>query len=193
MEQTKDKIIACAFELFAGKGYASTSMDDIVRVSGISKGGIYHHFKSKEEIFLAIAQDRLEKRQRLVLASAAQSAMERLMQYISWTLQGYLTEEVQKNAKFTFEFWSVMSRNEQIAVKAKERYLVFFTDLAAILQQGISAGEFAGNLDVEAMVYLLLSTMDGIGFMNAVMGVPLTEETIRTYQNMIAKQVRNSL
>lgn len=193
MEQTKDKIIACAFELFAGKGYASTSMDDIVRVSGISKGGIYHHFKSKEEIFLAIAQDRLEKRQRLVLASAAQSAMERLMQYISWTLQGYLTEEVQKNAKFTFEFWSVMSRNEQIAVKAKERYLVFFTDLAAILQQGIGAGEFAGNLDVEAMVYLLLSTMDGIGFMNAVMGVPLTEETIRTYQDMIAKQVRNSL
>lgn len=193
MEQTKDKIIACAFELFAGKGYASTSMDDIVKVSGISKGGIYHHFKSKEEIFLAIAQDRLEKRQRLVLASAAQSAMERLMQYISWTLQGYLTEEVQKNAKFTFEFWSVMSRNEQIAVKAKERYLVFFTDLAAILQQGIGAGEFAGNLDVEAMVYLLLSTMDGIGFMNAVMGVPLTEETIRTYQDMIAKQVRNSL
>ncbi len=193
MEQTKDKIIACAFELFAGKGYASTSMDDIVKVSGISKGGIYHHFKSKEEIFLAIAQDRLEKRQRLVLASAAQSAMERLMQYISWTLQGYLTEEVQKNAKFTFEFWSVMSRNEQIAVKAKERYLVFFTDLAAILQQGIGAGEFARNLDVEAMVYLLLSTMDGIGFMNAVMGVPLTEETIRTYQDMIAKQVRNSL
>lgn len=51
-EETVAKILDVALELFAQKGYEHTSIQDIVdNLDGLSKGAIYHHFKSKEEIF----------------------------------------------------------------------------------------------------------------------------------------------
>ncbi len=51
---TRERIMDSATEEFAGKGYHSTSMDDIVRRAGISKGAIYFHFPGKEALFSAL-------------------------------------------------------------------------------------------------------------------------------------------
>ena len=51
---TVEKIIVFSSELFTKQGYEKTSMQDIVDALGMSKGAIFHHFKSKEEIFLAV-------------------------------------------------------------------------------------------------------------------------------------------
>ncbi len=50
----KNKILAAAGEVFAQKGYDAATMQDIMEKSGLSKGAIYHHFKSKEEIMQAL-------------------------------------------------------------------------------------------------------------------------------------------
>ena len=47
---SKGKIIDAAMKLFLEKGYENTTMQDIVEASGMSKGTIYHYFKSKQEI-----------------------------------------------------------------------------------------------------------------------------------------------
>lgn len=49
-EQTVEKILDTAAHLFAEKGYAHTTLQDIIDAAGLSKGAVYHHFKSKEEI-----------------------------------------------------------------------------------------------------------------------------------------------
>ena len=49
-EQTREKIISVSTTLFFEKGYEQTTMQDIVNDLGMSKGAIFHHFKSKEEI-----------------------------------------------------------------------------------------------------------------------------------------------
>ncbi|MGT2930473.1 TetR/AcrR family transcriptional regulator [Streptococcus dentasini] len=46
-----EKILTTAMALFASKGVSQTSVQDITLRAGISKGAIYHHFKSKDEIF----------------------------------------------------------------------------------------------------------------------------------------------
>jgi AcrR family transcriptional regulator len=46
----KDNIIKAAYELFSTKGFEKTTISDIVRLSGASKGGFYHHFESKQAI-----------------------------------------------------------------------------------------------------------------------------------------------
>ena len=46
----KEKIIETATELFAKKGYEKTTIEEIIRETGCSKGGFYHHFKSKDEV-----------------------------------------------------------------------------------------------------------------------------------------------
>jgi AcrR family transcriptional regulator len=53
-EQRRAQIVEAALACFADKGYRSATMDDIVRASGLSKGSLYWHFRSKEEVFLAV-------------------------------------------------------------------------------------------------------------------------------------------
>lgn len=54
-EETVEKILSVAQRLFLEKGYDSTTIQDIVNeLDGLSKGAVYHHFKSKEEIMDAV-------------------------------------------------------------------------------------------------------------------------------------------
>ncbi len=58
-EETVNLILDVSQELFLEKGYDHTTIQDIIdRLGGLTKGAIYHHFKSKEEILLAVT-DRL--------------------------------------------------------------------------------------------------------------------------------------
>ena len=54
-EQTVQLILETAARLFAQKGYDETSMQDIMDATHLSKGAIYHHFSSKLDILLRIA------------------------------------------------------------------------------------------------------------------------------------------
>ena len=51
---TRQKIIEKSMQLFSVKGYFNTSTDSIVKAAGITKGGLYGHFRNKEEIWYAL-------------------------------------------------------------------------------------------------------------------------------------------
>ena len=54
-EETINQILTVALNLFMQKGYEQTSIQDIINeLGGLTKGAIYHHFKSKEEIWQAV-------------------------------------------------------------------------------------------------------------------------------------------
>ncbi|MBD2870808.1 TetR/AcrR family transcriptional regulator [Paenibacillus arenilitoris] len=54
-EETINQIVTVALNLFIQKGYEQTSIQDIINeLGGLTKGAIYHHFKSKEEIMQAV-------------------------------------------------------------------------------------------------------------------------------------------
>lgn len=67
-EETVNLILDVAFRLFIEKGYEHTSIQDIINnLGGLSKGAIYHHFKSKEDILLAVT-DRMTAESNQMLA-----------------------------------------------------------------------------------------------------------------------------
>ena len=56
-EETVEKILTAAKRLFLEKGYEQTTIQDIVdQLGGLTKGAVYHHFKSKEEIMDAVTE-----------------------------------------------------------------------------------------------------------------------------------------
>ena len=57
-EQTVERILSISTKLFFERGYDKTTIQDILDELKMSKGAIYHHFKSKEEIFDAISRKR---------------------------------------------------------------------------------------------------------------------------------------
>jgi TetR/AcrR family transcriptional regulator, transcriptional repressor for nem operon len=52
--KTRQQIIKEALQLFSVKGYFNTSISDILEVTHLTKGGLYGHFRSKEEIWYAV-------------------------------------------------------------------------------------------------------------------------------------------
>ena len=66
-EETVGKILDTAERMFIEKGYDKTSLQDIIQETGLSKGAIYHHFTSKEDIFYSVC-DRIGQRNAVILA-----------------------------------------------------------------------------------------------------------------------------
>ncbi len=53
-EATTAELVDVARRLFAADGYAATSLEDVVRGAGVTKGALYHHFAGKRDLFLAV-------------------------------------------------------------------------------------------------------------------------------------------
>ena len=64
--QTRQNIIEKALQLFSVKGYFNTSIADIMESTGLTKGGLYAHFKSKEEIWYAVYNEAVKIWQAIV-------------------------------------------------------------------------------------------------------------------------------
>ncbi len=65
--RTRESLVQSARVLFAERGYAATSADEIAHHAGISKGGLYHHFVDKRDLFLAAFQQIVEELDQSVL------------------------------------------------------------------------------------------------------------------------------
>ncbi|HBA69871.1 MAG TPA: TetR/AcrR family transcriptional regulator [Lachnospiraceae bacterium] len=66
-EETVNLILDVASRLFMEKGYEHTSIQDIINhLGGLSKGAIYHHFKSKEDILVAVTDRMMEESNRML-------------------------------------------------------------------------------------------------------------------------------
>jgi AcrR family transcriptional regulator len=59
--ETVDLIFNAAIEVFAESGFDQAKMDDIARAAGVAKGTIYYHFKSKEELFVGLMNEGVQK------------------------------------------------------------------------------------------------------------------------------------
>src|SRR5690606_30230639 len=55
-EARRAQLVDCAQTLFATKGYEATTIGDVMAMAGVSKGGFYHHFESKEALLEALAE-----------------------------------------------------------------------------------------------------------------------------------------
>ena len=57
-ERTRAHLLAAAGEVFADRGFHAATLDDVAAAAGFSKGAVYFHFKSKEDLYLALNAER---------------------------------------------------------------------------------------------------------------------------------------
>ena len=60
-EQTRERIVAAAAELFESRGFHATSVDQVAAGAGYTKGAVYSNFDSKEDLFFAVYERRAER------------------------------------------------------------------------------------------------------------------------------------
>src|SRR5947209_11826545 len=70
-DQTVGSLLGVARDLFGTSGYAATSLDDVARAAGVSKGALYHHLASKPELFRAVFERAQQLLAKKVLTASA--------------------------------------------------------------------------------------------------------------------------
>ena len=71
-EATRQLLISVARELFAERGYAATSVEEIIQRAGVARGALYHHFAGKDALFRAVYDEvQTETASRVVAAALA--------------------------------------------------------------------------------------------------------------------------
>ncbi len=92
-ERTIEQILTISEKLFIERGYEKTTMQDILNELKMSKGAIYHHFKSKEEILQTIIDKKVNREKTLLHDLAARTHAENAREKISQILSEFLVNE----------------------------------------------------------------------------------------------------
>ena len=59
---TRQRLLAAAATVFARRGYHAASVEEVASEAGYSTGAVYHHFKGKEDLFLALFEEHVTER-----------------------------------------------------------------------------------------------------------------------------------
>ena len=90
MNDTRDRILATALDLFIEQGYDKTSLREIAERVGVTKAALYYHFSSKEEILRTLVQPLFEHLESLAAVLATQPDLkawgEGLAAIVEWVL-----------------------------------------------------------------------------------------------------------
>lgn len=156
-EETKKLILEVSARLFIEKGYDKTSLQDIVNnLGGMTKGAIYHHFKSKEEIFLAVV-DMLSEANTLMMARIRDDQSLTGKQKIEKMFSVSLTNPNQKDM---FTVTPNLLENPRLLVD----YLKIVTEIVVpeyvvpVIEQGVQDGSIKTKYPEELANVLMMLT-----------------------------------
>ena len=163
VEHTKQKIIEKAAIVFNQNGYAGTSISDIMKVTGLQRGGIYHHFKTKDEIAIAAFDYTLSPIVAGTISNVERenTAIDRLHAFVN-SFKGFTAQQlvaggcpVLNTAVESDDTHPAMRLHVQKAVN-NIRALI-----GSIVELGIRQGEIVVNTDIEQVSTILFVTIEG--------------------------------
>ncbi len=153
------EIVDAAVMEFAEKGYEKTSMNSIAKRANLSKGGIYHHFHSKNELLLAANRKVTEPASVLIEElNGLENPADKIRAYIRGYLE-YWTEH-SKELVFTFLSLSKSLENEAFFQPYEDYASRTMKALAHIFKEGIRKRVFKSH-DCQARAMALCSALDG--------------------------------
>lgn len=158
-EETRIRIMDAAVKLFSTRGFAAASVDDICTEAGISKGAFYHHFETKQSLFLALLDNWLKAIDNSVEASKDKTAPETFMQLTE--AFPYFFETAGEGLPMFLEFWLQASRDKKIweaSIAPYRRYHKYFT---ALIKKGVDEGSFV-EVDPELASRMIVATAMGL-------------------------------
>lgn len=147
MNRTKRRIFNTAVEMFAKKGYDSTSVEEITAIAGVAKGSLYYHFPKKEDIFDMLLEEgmKLLKNNIEIKTKDCTTALEKIKAVILVQIKVTVKFEDFLNVVFS-QIWGEDSKN----VKCKKAVFEYIKIIEKIIKEGIENGEFYEG-DVEAI------------------------------------------
>lgn len=157
-EATIAAILSAAEKLFVTRHYADVSMNDIAEAAGVTKGALYHHFKSKKDLYLTMMHADLREKQARMRAGvdAPGSCYERLRRLTESFLQLPIEKrELIKLVRRDVNIFKGAARDK--LVRAYQSALP--NQVEMILRDGVANGEIA-DADPRLLAWMFVAIVD---------------------------------
>lgn len=162
-EESTAGIKDAAVRLFASRGYANTSLEDVASAAGFTKGAVYYYFKSKENLLLSVLQDiegRSIDRTVAAVQSRSGTVLEKLIEFS--TLQGRWAAESPDDLAILM---LVSIESAKAKNRIRKRVLAFYakmeTLLTDVIEQGKARGEIPPDFSTGDAVTATMANHDG--------------------------------
>lgn len=160
-EETHRRILEAAAKCFGESGYEATGVARICQEAGVSKGSFYHHFSSKQAVFLELLgqwMERMEEQLEL-LGGGAAGASDRLLSMTS--ILGGILSEAHAGLPIYLEFWTMSARDPKVWQQTIEPYRRYRDFFAGIVTEGVAEGTFR-EVDPQAAAASIVALAVGL-------------------------------
>ncbi len=163
-EQTRQRIITAATHLFVRKGFSGTSISDLAKASGLTKGALYHHFENKDALFFAVIESVRQTWNKTVVRDvlASKNALTRLT-----TLVEVHTRLLSENKQICILLNGLIMEMDGVNPDFMAALQGVYEDLAgfieSIIQKGQKAGQIRSDVDARLTAFNIVSMLRGIG------------------------------
>ena len=188
MSNTKEHIIEAASRLMHLRGFNHTSIDEVLKESGVGKGNFYYYFKSKEELGYAIIESNLKRFSDHVMRKAFGNHKDALDQVDDF-LDIILEVQRQRNCAGGCPLGNMAMELSDIHEGFRRKFQGVFEDwgvqLATVLRKGKADRRLGDNADPEVLSQFLVASVEG--------GILLTKvkKDIRVLENCFKELKRH--
>ncbi|MFA3919851.1 TetR/AcrR family transcriptional regulator [Ruegeria hyattellae] len=192
-EERRAQLLGCAQMLFFSKGFEDTTIQDVLDLAGVSKGGFYHHFKSKDELLFGVLDGMAEgvfAQMSVVASDETSSALDLLRSFIHLRAN-YLREH---DYPGQVEFFRVMNLDKNMVLLEQFKRRVradAMPVLKKIIQKGCDDGTFTvADVETASELVLFLSTFIDLSLLRAIeaRGTAMADQAAQKLQDAIDMQ-----
>ncbi|HKV22225.1 MAG TPA: helix-turn-helix domain-containing protein [Mycobacterium sp.] len=187
LEHTRTVLLDAAEDVFAEKGFTPATLDDIARAAGYTKGAIYKHFATKEDLFLAVS-DRYWRRyfdNFAEVMSASKKVTARELDEIATRWRQLSLDRGAEHAALGHEFTLYLLRNPDARERVAAKRAEVVDKLATFIVEGID--RLGGTLVIPALTFaqVLVATSDSVVLGSQLDDVDLYRPIVEMYVSAI--------
>lgn len=161
-QTSREKILQSAVQLFLGEGYEATSVNDICKHAGVSKGSFYHYFETKQVLFLSLMENWSGRVMQSVLGEPITEDSNAKDVLIQMPYQFNMAfAAVPRGFPMLVDFWRQAMADPAIWKTAVEPYRYFMGFFMRIIEAGQQDGSIRKDIDSEILARLLVAVAMG--------------------------------
>ena len=171
--ERQEAILQAAVDCLHRLGYEGTSMRTIAEAAGLTKGGLYAYFESKEAILLEVARRYMDQQLagfEPMPGEDAEAQLERILISYEATEQ---TPEMVRRQRAILDLWTYAAGAPGVRAAMEDRYARYRGSLANVIRRGQAEGSFRPDAAPDQVAGLLLAARDGLVLQAVKWGLPV--------------------
>ncbi|HXQ15354.1 MAG TPA: TetR/AcrR family transcriptional regulator [Caulobacteraceae bacterium] len=162
-EERRQQILDAALRCFSRDGFHATTTADIVRESGLSQGALYLYFATKDDIVVALADDRHQGEVFLnALAKSEQDPVQGLLLLIELYGRGLTDQRRIEMRRVGIQGWAEALRNPRIHDSVLQGFSSVRAAIAELIRRGQATGQIRPDVEPDAAARTMIAVFQGL-------------------------------